>query len=220
MGLAPRGLSGSARFRVFVFSAGARPPATAAPWYHHGMKRRIFIAIDLPPELKQDIATAIHRWHWLPIRWLKPENWHATVIPPVYLEDAEVELLVAALRVGRAGKSVPLRFRRITLAPPGMTARMIWLEGETPPGFPGLKKRIEAIWSGERRLPPLRTDPPLRLHVTLARFEPGDLRELEAKTRVLGEVEFAFEARSIAVMESRLTPSGAEYTSMASIALD
>ena len=51
----------------------------------------------------------------------------------------------------------------------------------------------------------------LHLHVTLARFAPGALKELESKTHTLGEVGFRFEANEIVVMESRPKPSGTEY---------
>ena len=184
--------------------------------YHGGMKCRIFLALDLPPELKQQIAETIKQWHWLPIRWLAPANWHITLIPPVYLEDQEFSALVELLRKRKIGEPFPVVFSRVLLAPPGVPARMIWLEGETPPELPKLKKKLERQWASQPALPPLKTESrPLHLHVTLARFDPGELRELEAKTRVLGEVDFAFEAREIAVMESHLKPSGAEYSTIA-----
>lgn len=183
------------------------------------MKRRVFIAIDLTGELKAKIAEIIKQWRWLPIRWLEPENWHITLIPPVYLNDAEVNSLIAALEKSRVSKYFVLNFLRISLAPPGQPSRMIWLEGETPSELVKLKNRLEKVWSARLALPSLKEDSrPLKLHVTLARFEPGDLKELEAKTSVLGEVKFRCEVREIAVMESRLKPAGAEYETLATIA--
>ena len=184
------------------------------------MKRRIFIAINLPPELKQQISEAITQWRWLPIIWLKPENWHITLIPPVYLENSEVERLVALFSRGHFGKPFALRFSRVVLAPPGVQARMIWLEGDTPSELPQLKKKFEKLWASEPVLPPLKPESrPLALHVTLARFEPGELKELESKTRTLGEVDFRFEANEIAIMESRLKSTGAEYETVARVPL-
>lgn len=180
------------------------------------MKRRIFLAIDLPPELKQRISEVIKQWHWLPIRWSKPENWHITLIPPMYLDDRGAELLTVLVSRSRFGKPFPVRFSRVVLAPPGVQARMIWLEGDTPSELPQLKKKLEKLWVSEPALPPLKPESrPSALHVTLARFEPGELKELESKTRTLGEVDFRFEANEVAVMESRLKPSGAEYERLA-----
>ena len=188
--------------------------------YHKRMKRRIFIAIDLPQELKTRVEEIIKQWHWLPIRWVKPENWHITLIPPIYLEERELELLKTLLQDRRFGRRLTLNFNRVVLAPPGVPARMIWLEGEIPPELAGLKKKLERRWAEEARLPSLKPEHrPLHLHVTLARFRPGELRELESKTRVLGDVELEFEVKEMAIMEAHLKPSGAEYAKLAAIAL-
>lgn len=191
------------------------------------MKRRIFVAIDLPPNLKPQVAEAITQWRWLPIRWLAPESWHITLIPPAYLEDREVGALLALVgppagRAGRSrfGKPFPVRFLRVVLAPPGVPARMIWLEGDMPPELTRLKKKLEAAWDSVVGLPRLEPETrPLYLHVTLARFEPGELTELEQKTRVLGDVGLDFKANEILVMESHLKPSGAEYERLAAVPL-
>ncbi|MDP3727571.1 MAG: 2'-5' RNA ligase family protein [bacterium] len=206
------------------------------------MKHRIFIAIDLPPELKQRISETITQWRWLPIRWLAPASWHITLVPAVYLENSETETLLELVhhslpvparparlpdgqaggrQAGRFGKPFPVRFSRVVLAPPGIQARMIWLEGDTPPELVRLKKKIEAAWGqAPGGLPPLKRESrPLALHITLARFEPGELKELESKTHTLGEVDFRFEAQEVTVMESRLKPSGAEYERLAAVPL-
>lgn len=184
------------------------------------MKRRIFIAIALPAALKEKVSEIIQQWQWLPIRWLKPEHWHITLIPPVYLDASELELLIALLGESRFGKFFSVRFSRIALAPPGVPARMIWLEGETPPELGQLKKKFEKVWSSASGLPPLKPETrPIALHVTIARFEPGELEELGEKTRVLGEVDFSFAAKEIVVTESHLKPSGAEYETLATIPL-
>ena len=184
------------------------------------MKRRIFIAIDLPSELKQKIADFVSQWRWLPIRWISPENWHITLIPPVYLEDGELESLTLRLKKSRLGKTFFVKFSRILLAPPGAQARMIWLEGEAPPELAQLKNKLDKIWPREPELTPLKRESrPFKTHVTLARFEPDDLRELEEKTRVLGEVNFNLYIRDIIVMESRLKPDDAEYDTLEIIEL-
>lgn len=180
------------------------------------MKHRIFVAVDLPPELKQDVAEVIRQWHWLPIRWLKPAGWHITLVPPVSLEDGELKVLKNAFKRGRFGKPFPVRFTSVMLAPPGMASRMIWLDGTTPPALVELRQSVEALWVGAKTLPPLTSEGrPFRLHATLARFEAGDLKELEAKTRVLGEVDFTFTADRVAIMESHMRTSGAEYETVA-----
>lgn len=185
------------------------------------MKRRIFFALDLPEDLKERIAEAITQWRWLPIKWLAPANWHVTLVPPASFDPPALELLVALLRRHRLGGAFEITFSRILLAPPGAPARMIWLGGVAPPELARLKRAIERAWAKEPSLPPFESEArrPFALHATLARFASGDLAALEAKTRVLGEVNFAFEAGEIVVMESHLTRAGAEYEQTAVIPL-
>ena len=181
---------------------------------------RIFIAIDLPPQLKEGIAGLITQWRWLPIRWLPRENWHVTLVPPMYLEDEEVRSLVLLLEGAKLGKPFPIRFSEVSLAPPGLAARMIWLEGETPPELAATKKKLENLLIGKPHFFPVsREARPYKLHVTLARFEPGDLKELQERTRVLGNAKMSFTADEVVLMESHLKPTGAEYEKIATVAL-
>ena len=185
------------------------------------MPRRVFVAIDLPEKAKAEISGAITEWRWLPIRWLDPANWHVTLIPPVYLLDDEIEFFGKYLARYRLGGPFRMQFERMVLAPPGVSARMIWLEGRTPPELVRLQEKITVLWAKKPAdLPPLRETPRrATLHTTLARFEPGDLREIQTKTRVLGETKVLCTANEIAIMESHLKSSGAEYETITAIAL-
>lgn len=182
------------------------------------MKRRVFIAIDLPQEVKARLETAISQWHWLPIRWLKPEFWHITLIPPLYLEDEEIRSLQAVLEHTVLAKPFQLYFSRLMFAPPGIAARMIWLEGTTPKELSDLKKKLEDIMIARPYFFPIRREArPFKLHVTLARFQPGDLKDLQEKVRMLGEVDLKCSAQGIVLMESHLKSEGAEYELIASV---
>ncbi len=184
------------------------------------MKRRVFVAVTFPELLREQVSDLIKQWRWLPARWLKPENWHITLVPPVYFEGGEIDLLKDVLSKGWLGKPFAVKLSRVVLAPPGGKARMIWLEGETPPELAKLKKKIETLWLAEARLPRFEEESrSLKLHVTLARFEPGDLREIEEKTRVLGETKFNFKVKEVSIMESHLRPEGAEYETVAGFEL-
>lgn len=198
----------------------ARLARRAARLYDNGVKRRIFLAINLPAEFKDGIAGLIKQWRWLPIRWMAPESWHITIIPPMYLEDDKVRALTALLQRAKLGKPLSVRFSQVSLAPPGRASRMIWLEGEAPPELGALKMKLEDLLIGRPHFFPVRRESrPVTLHVTLARFEPGDLRELQERTHVLGEAKMSFAAKEIAVMESHLKTTGAEYERLATILL-
>lgn len=192
--------------------------AQGAACYYTHMKRRIFVAIDLPTDLKTEIGESVRQWQWLPIRWLRQESWHITIIPPVYLEDAHVALLSSVLEKHRLGGSFTLQFSKIILAPPRSPARMIWLEGATPAGLGVLQKHVIAAWTSEPQIP-APSERALKSHITLARFKPGELAELEQKTRTLGEVTMQFDVSDVALMESRLMPNGAEYETLRTFAV-
>ena len=185
------------------------------------MRKRIFIAVGLPDETRAKIAGAVKRWQWLPIRWLKPENWHITVIPPFYAEEGELERVKeAAAEAAASLRPFSLSFRSIILAPPGKKARMVWLYGKASSGLQGLKEALEEKISEEKMIPGFTKEGRQVLsHVTLARFEEGALQQIEAKTSVLEELPMGFEVRELAVMESRLKATGAEYNTLARIPL-
>lgn len=179
-------------------------------------KKRIFIAIPLPQEIREKITEAIERLRWLPIRWIPQENWHVTLIPPFTADNDEI----AAVRLGiqrRFGQfsSFAIDFEAVVLAPIGQEARMIWLAGPFSSQLQELKDALEWMlrdqFSGNghkgdgRRLLP---------HVTLARFCEGDLRALEVKTRTLENAPFSFEAKEACITELRLMPTGAEYETL------
>ncbi len=179
------------------------------------MKHRVCVAIDLPEELKTRISEMISQWRWLPIRWLPKEQWHVTLLPPRYLTDEELPHFLEHLKAKASFDTFSIRFSRVLLAPPGTSARMVWIEGEAPPEFMKLKNRLE---------PSLQTngsskvwEPSSKLHVTIARFKAGELKELEAKTHVLGEVQFRFTVREVALFESHFAPEGSRYEILAAI---
>lgn len=182
------------------------------------MKQRIFLAIPLPENIQEKVGEKIQEWHWLPIRWLAPEDWHVTLIPPVYLEEDEIARLVALLHQRMRFKPFPFAFERMVLAPPGAAARMVWLEGATPPELARLATHLRREWASDRTLPqPNAERRPLRLHATLARFEAGALRDLERRSRVLETVRIRANAHGVSVFASRLRPSGAEYQSVVTL---
>jgi len=67
---------------------------------------RIFIAINLPEEIKEKLADYQRKWPELPIRWTKPKNIHITLVFLGYLSDEE---LVEICRIAKevASKHTP-----------------------------------------------------------------------------------------------------------------
>ncbi len=183
-------------------------------------KYRIFIAIDVPEELKsiaeKYIEPILGDKH---IRIPKKEGWHITVVFCGYLDEKEIGALVG-IAENAVLKFKPFEFTpcRILFAPANHQ-RMIWLDFEKSSQFASLKKEIEdAIASSQSRglfknfRPETREPNP---HFTLARFEESYFVNIKSTIPregidLKGEAR-AFLINSIDIMESHLSREGAEY---------
>lgn len=182
-------------------------------------KRRLFIAINLPQEIKKKLLDFQAQWADLPVRWAKENNLHLTLIFIGYVADEEmVEICRLARQVGQKEQSFEIRFNKICLGPPGKPARLIWLEGEANPALAKLKNNLEKMLfqsdkSGfnhlEKRL--------YRPHITLARIKHREWRQMALAPNLERQVDYSFAVNSIEVMESHLSRQGAEYIVLESV---
>ena len=185
------------------------------------MKRRIFIAIGLPEEVRWGLGEAVEKWRWLPIRWLSPANWHVTVIPPSYVKEDEFPAVKTSLeKLAKSLQPFELSFDSIILAPPDKRARMIWLSGPRNTALQELKEKIEEEFMKNGQIPAVEKEERALLpHITLARFEEGALKDIEQRTRTLEEFKASFPVAALDIMESHLKSTGAEYERLASVPL-
>lgn len=177
----------------------------------NGMKKRIFIAIAVPNGVKKKIADWQEKHKSISVRWIKAGNLHITVISPWYVTDDELYRLTQVLKKALASP-VPfsVRFTRILFGPPHQPLRLIWAEGETSDEFANLKKRIENTLRTDDRVGNIRHEKRAsKLHLTLARFRPGETKKLP---RLNEAIDWQFEIDSLVIMESRLKRTGAEYS--------
>lgn len=175
------------------------------------MKRRIFVALPISPSLQKAIA----RWQkghaaW-PIRWAKPESLHITLIPPWWVEDPRPVLSLLegdTLKRCHLFDEFALTFHRVTFGPDPKRPRLIWAEGDVPPELLQLKRRLEEALQqpSEKRA--------FKLHLTLARFRPDSFPNFPAKA-LDEKIDWQEEVKSLALLESHLSPAGATYEQLA-----
>jgi len=172
------------------------------------MKRRIFIAILLPEDIKKDIVDWQKNHLYLQVRWIKPENLHITLAPPWYADENELhETVKVIIESIREFPSFEVDFKDIFPGPPGNAPRLIWAEGKTPEEFISLKERVEnslfdnktGFLRKEKRQP--------KLHLTVARFNPAMAKLPEFREKI----NWNFIAEKAALMQSQLKRGGAEY---------
>jgi RNA 2',3'-cyclic 3'-phosphodiesterase len=163
------------------------------------MKHRVYVAITFPAEVQEQMLS-VSRKHDLPVRWIEGRNLHITLVPPWHTSDLED----VKQRLDRLKKHNPftISFNRVLFGPDPRNPRLIWAEGPTTKKILELQEHVEsALGAHDERM--------FRLHVTLARFKAEDFKEFPKELDE--EVDWQVPVRSIALMESRLLPQGAQY---------
>lgn len=178
------------------------------------MKRRVFIAIPIENEISRQIN--LFRKKYLNnsnSRWIKKENLHITLIPPWYVEEIELTRLIKLIKLIKGKtKSFNVHFNKVTFGPDPKRPRLIWASGETPLVLIHLKKLLENLLEKE---PEKRK---FKLHLTIARFNQKDFEKFKNKDLNV-EINWRSKVENIALFESKLKRSGAEYSVLTQIKL-
>jgi 2'-5' RNA ligase len=188
-------------------------------------KIRSFIAVELPPELKQALASLQTKLK--PdnptVKWVNPANIHLTL---KFLGDVDVAItskITAALE--EAVKGTPpfdIEASKLGVFPNMNRIQIIWvgLYGDLPK-LSQLQKRIE------ESLEPLGFPPegrPFTPHLTLARVRdfarPEDRQKLgQLISNASFEGKYTIPVNAVYLMKSQLTREGAIYTKISAITL-
>jgi len=181
---------------------------------------RTFVAIDLPPAIRHNIAHVMDllRPASTRVRWVRPESLHVTLkfIGEISAQALpEIERHLAAID---APGPVSLEVRGAGFFPNERAPRVIWLGLESGPELSALAAQVE-----EALLPlgiPKETRP-FTPHLTLGRLKSPAripaLREIFRKQELL---EFgSFVAKEFYAFESQLSPGGSVYRKIARFAL-
>lgn len=180
---------------------------------------RSFIAIELPQEIKVELARAqdmLRPQEHPGVKWVEPESIHLTLKFLGNISSGRVPQIEGAVR--EAARGVPafhLEIGGLGVFPNTQRPRVAWvaLRGEVEK-LAGLQEGIDSA------LLPLgfpRESRPFTPHLTLARVRE---RASPQERRSFGELVMStkFEARlplevsAISLMRSRLTPAGAIYS--------
>lgn len=188
--------------------------------------KRLFIAINIPPEVKKRIEEIAEG---LKVRFLPPENWHLTLVFLGYQPDEAINPILESLK--ETVKNFPeptVEFEKIILVPANRPARMIWLCGskETSKILGEIKNKLEdeLVKNGVRFQ---RESREYNAHLTLARFSPtqinADIKQIGADIISVNQRSnqhksaLSFQAQSLDLMESYLKRTGAEYEILANL---
>jgi 2'-5' RNA ligase len=187
-------------------------------------KHRIFIAINLPGDIKKELSSYSAKWPELPAKWTEKDNLHITLEFLGNLTDEEVgEVCVAAKEVAEKHSSFSLNISQILYGPlplhSSAAPRMIWASGEKSEELSVIREDLEnALTEKVRFVPENRMFAP---HITLARISEWEFRKIEPEERpeINENLDLIFTVESIEVMESEMKKGGPVYTILESFQL-
>jgi len=197
-------------------------------------KRRIFIAVNLPEDIKRRLLDFQKKWEHLPVRWTKKSSLHLTVVFIGYADEQEIyEICRLTKEIVKKYEPFSIIFEKILYGPPalrpirlalrvvskvepqvqGKAPRMIWLKGKASDEISKIKNELEEAFVSSENLKAFRIETrPFSLHITLARMNMGRWHSLEQKPELEQDFKAIVPVASIDVMESDLKRDGAEYT--------
>lgn len=167
--------------------------------------KRIFIAIPISEKLRQKALEWKNSQDGLlnfPIRWIGGKNLHLTLVPPWRENDIEAAKQKLDSAVGSG--ALEIEFVKISYGPNLKHRRLIWAEGKPSEKLEELRIHLENIFKvkSENR--------PWLPHLTVARFNRDDFGRFPVKN-LDEKISWKEKIDSVAIMESKLSPSGAEY---------
>jgi len=185
------------------------------------MKKRIFIAINLPGDLKKKLFMFRDRWEFLPVRWTKKDSLHLTLVFIGYADEEGIyEACRLTRKVAAKHETFDITFERILYGPPKKPPRMIWFEGKANERLSELKRELDDVLTLSDVLRSFRPESrPFSPHITLARINMDKWRDMREQPAVEQDLKAIVPVASIEVMESDLRGDGAEYTVLESCPL-
>ena len=178
---------------------------------------RLFVALEIPSEVRENLAALLKTLRAVSpqTRWVRPENLHVTLKFIGEVPETKLAAIRSALGSVRTDRAITLDFRRLGFFPNDKHPRVFWAGIEASPNLKTLAADIDngtekpGIPSEQRTFSP---------HLTLARFEPPGLPEkLRSVIRENAARDFGtLRTNQFHLIESKLKPSGAEYTTLES----
>jgi 2'-5' RNA ligase len=176
---------------------------------------RLFIAIEIPENIRTGFASLLKEFRALApqLKWVRAENLHVTLKFLGETESAKLDALQSALSSVRSTAAVELEFRGLGFFPNEKRPRVFWAGMEVSANLKTLAADVDQAAHGlgfplEER--------PFTPHLTLARFSlPGiPPKLLQAMKEKSGQPFGSLRTQEFHLIESKLKPTGAEYTTL------
>jgi RNA 2',3'-cyclic 3'-phosphodiesterase len=176
---------------------------------------RLFIAIEIPQTIRSNFESLLKEFRAIAprVKWVRPENLHVTLKFLGETESAKLGPLQNVLSGIRSTEPVNLDFRGLGFFPHEKRPRVFWagMEAST-----SLKVLAADIDHAVHRLGFPLEERPFTPHLTLSRFQPPGIppKLLQAIQEKGAQAFGSLRTREIHLIESKLKPTGAEYTTV------
>jgi RNA 2',3'-cyclic 3'-phosphodiesterase len=176
-------------------------------------RHRVFIAINLPGDIKKELTSFYDKWPELPAKWTTKDNLHITLEFLGDLTDVEIgDACNAVKEVAKNHGPFSINLNKILYGPPKkMPPRLVWVEGENSTELADLKEDLQNELLEKIRFRP--DGAGFIPHITLARISEWEFKKFEPEERpeVNEDLDLIFTVESIEVMESEMKRGGPVY---------
>lgn len=186
------------------------------------MLHRIFLAINLPENVKRKLLTFKDKYGEIPAKWIRSDNLHITLLFLGNLDDNQLSQTIKAIdEVCKKQKSFVVNLKKACFSENQRgVPRMVWIEGEGDSNLFLLQKELEQkIFNLDSFQYKEKENKPFFFHVTLARIRQWEFQKLEEMPIIDETLNIKFEVNTIEIMESELKRGGPEYTVLDSFEL-
>ena len=178
---------------------------------------RLFVAIEIPQEIRNGLAIFIKELRAIApqAKWVRAENLHVTLKFLGHTDSTRLTAIENALSAIHDADPVTLAFRGLGFFPNEKRPRVFWARMDPSANLKAIAAEIDhAI----HKLGFPLEERPFAPHLTLARFDPPGLHpKLAAAVAENTSRDFGcMTACQLHLIESKLKPTGAEYTTLRS----
>jgi len=186
---------------------------------------RLFVALEIPSAVRDNFAAFLSEMRALTeklgersTRWVRTENLHVTLKFIGEVAEAKLAAIRTALSTVPSAAPIDVSFRGLGFFPNENRPTVLWAGLDASSHLSTFAGDIDSALTTMGIAKEKRAFVP---HLTLARFAAPLLHEkLRAAIQKNRERAFgSFQASEFHLIESKLKPSGAEYTSLASFPL-
>lgn len=180
---------------------------------------RLFVAIDLPGGLKQQIGARIESIKaQLPAAsWVKPEVYHVTVAFIGDQPESVTASIEAQLQASVRDSHFAVEVKGAGFFPNVRRARVAWV-GLAPADR--LSRIATEVREGLRRVHVPFDEKPFKPHLTLARLKaPWSEADAALLTKAFDDFEGGFDVHEVVLFASQLSPKGATHRKLGVVRL-